>query len=45
MRDDGEFLDHGEIKEIYDINCNFLNVLQLRESLPLNWRQLIKTKQ
>ena len=42
IRDDGEFLDHNEIKEIYDINCNFLNVLQIRQSLPLNWRQLIK---
>ena len=42
IRDDGEFLDHNEIKEIYDINCNFLNVLQIRQSLPLYWRQLIK---
>ena len=42
IRDDGEFLDHNEIKEIYDINCNFLNVLQIRQSIPLNWRQLIK---
>ena len=44
IRDDGEFLDHNEIKEIYDINCNFLNVLQIRQSLPLNWRQSIKNK-
>ena len=28
IRDDGEFLDHNEIKESYGINCNFLNVLQ-----------------
>ena len=27
IRDDGKFLDHNEIKEIYDINCNFLNVI------------------
>ena len=42
--DDGEFLDHNEIKEMYDINCNFLNALQIRQSLPLNWSQLIKNK-
>ena len=44
IRDDGEFLDHNEIQEMYGINCNFLNVLQIRQSLPLNWRQLIKNK-
>ena len=43
-RDNGEFLDHNEIQEMYGINCNFLNVLQIRQSLPLNWRQLIKNK-
>ena len=32
IRDDWVFLDHNEIKEIYDINCNFLN-LQIRQSL------------
>ena len=42
--DDGEFLGHNEIKEMYGLNCNFLNALQIRQSLPLNWRQLIKNK-
>ena len=44
IRDDGEFLDRNEIKEINDINWNFLNVLQIRQSRPLNWHQLIKIK-
>ena len=44
IRDDGEFYDHNEIKEMYGINCNFLNALQIRQRFPLNWRQLIKNK-
>ena len=42
ISDDGEFFDHNEIEEMYGIYCNFLDVLQIRQSLPLNWRQLIK---
>ena len=36
IRDVGEFFDHNEIQEMYGINCNFLNVLHIRQSLPLN---------
>ena len=40
IKDNGDFLNHIEIKEKYDINCNFLNSLQIRHSLPMEWRQL-----
>ena len=44
IKGNGDFLNHNEIKEKYDINCNFLNTLQIRHSLPMEWRQLIRNK-
>ena len=44
IKENGDFLNHSEIKENYDINCNFLNYLQIRHSLPMEWRQLIRNK-
>lgn len=44
IKGNGEFLDHNEIKEKYDINCNFLNALQIRHSLPMAWRHLITNR-
>ena len=44
IKGNGDFLNHIEIKEKYDINCNFLNTLQIRHSLPMEWRQLIRNK-
>ena len=44
IKENGDFLNHSEIKEKYDINCNFLNSLQIRHSLPMEWRQLIRNK-
>ena len=44
IKGNGDFLNHNEIKEKYDINCNFLNTLQIRHSLPIEWGQLIRNK-
>ena len=44
IKENGDFFNHNEIKEKYDINCNFLNSLQIRLSLPMEWRQLIRNK-
>ena len=44
IKGNGDFLNHNEIKEKYDINGNFLNCLQIRHSLPMEWRQLIRNK-
>ena len=39
----GEFLTHTQISKKFNIRCNFLNVLQLRQSLPLEWRKVLNT--
>ena len=44
INENGEFLDHNEIKEKYGINCNFLEALQIRHSLPIAWRQMIRDR-
>ena len=44
IKENGDFPNHSEMKEKYDINCNFLNSLQIRHSLPMEWRQLIRYK-
>lgn len=37
----GIFLSHSDISKKYDVPCNFLHILQIRQSLPLEWRQLL----
>ena len=32
------FLDHNGLNEKYGIACNFLNALQIRQSIPISWR-------
>ena len=44
IKENGDFRSHSEIKEKYEINCNFLNSLQIRHSLSMEWRQLIRNK-
>ena len=45
IRDDGEFLDHNEIKEIYGINCNFTNQAKSSSELaPINKNKAVTSK-
>ena len=37
----GNFLDHNRISEKFQVNCNFINTLQIRLSIPLSWRKSI----
>ena len=37
------FLSHTDINDKYHIGCNFLNILQLRQSIPSSWRLLLNT--
>lgn len=37
----GNFLCHQKIRTTFNISCNFLNILQLRQSIPLKWRSII----
>ena len=42
IHNNGDFLSHTEIQNKYNVQCNFLNVLQLRQSIPIKWRQLLR---
>ena len=37
----GNFLSVLDIRDKYGIQCNFLNILQLRQSLPGEWRRVL----
>lgn len=37
----GMFLDSKEIYNKFGLKCNFLNILQLRQSLPGQWRRVL----
>ncbi len=41
LSDNGTFLSHHEINDKYSVGCNFLNILQLRQSIPFAWREAI----
>ena len=40
----GDFLSHNEISEKFGVRCHFLQALQIRQSLPLEWRWAIRTE-
>ena len=35
---EGQFLSHTEISNKYNVTCNFLEILQIRMAIPLEWR-------
>ena len=41
----GNFLDHDHMSQKYNINCNFLNLIKIRHSIPLTWRQTLSSCQ
>ncbi len=41
LNDEGIFYSEKDICEKYRVQCTFLNVLQLRQSIPKNWRDII----
>ena len=42
LDENGEFLSHTEITRKFNIRCHFLNMLQLRQSIPPEWRRSIQ---
>ena len=42
LDENGEFLSHTEITRKSNTRCYFLNMLQSRQSMPLEWRQSIQ---
>lgn len=41
---EGNIMNHMEINNHYNVNCNFLQALQLRQSIPSQWRSIISSK-
>ncbi len=39
--DQGMFLSYSEINQKFNLECNFLEVLQIRQSIPSRWREVI----
>ena len=42
LDENGEFLSHTKIRRKFNTRCHFLNMLQLRLSMPLEWRRSIQ---
>ena len=43
LDNNGVFVDHESIANIYGVNCTFLEILQIRQSIPLEWRRALST--
>ena len=41
LDDDANFLDANDLNRIYGLKTNFLEVLQIRQALPYEWRTLL----
>ena len=41
LKNDGSFMSHTEIETTYHVKTNFLQVLQIRHSIPLHWRNML----
>jgi hypothetical protein len=41
---EGKFLTVNEIEQKYEMKCNFLKYNKLKESIPQEWRKILKTK-
>ena len=44
LNENGDFLSHTEISEKFSVRCHFLQALQIRQSLPLEWRRVIRSE-
>ena len=40
----GKFLSHNEISTKYNVKCNFLELLQIRMAIPIEWREKLSTQ-
>ncbi len=41
MNKQGTFSSHIESSNKFNITCNFIQILQIRQSIPLEWRNII----
>ena len=42
LDEDGNVLSYTKLNEIYNVNCNFLHVMQLKDSIPTEWKKTMK---
>ena len=40
----GDFLSHDTLNNKFGINCNFLECLQVRQSIFLDWRKELQSR-
>ncbi len=38
----GNFYSHSKIGELFNVKCGFLDIFQVRDSLPRNWELLLR---
>ncbi len=41
MNKQGNFSNYIEISNKFNLTCNFIQILQIRQSIPLEWRNII----
>jgi hypothetical protein len=44
LNENGDFMSHIEINDKFHVGCNFMNALQLRQSVPSKWRSVLLEK-
>ncbi len=42
VNEEGNFFSYTELNHVYNVNCNFLNVMQLIDSIPAEWKKVVK---
>lgn len=42
LTESGEIMNHTEINNRYGVGCNYLNMLQIKYKIPLQWREILK---
>ena len=38
----GDIMNHTEMNNVYDIGCNYLDMLLVRHNIPAEWRNTLK---
>lgn len=44
LNENNNFLSHTELSSKYNIKCNFIESLQIRQSIPFAWRQTLRVQ-
>ncbi len=44
ITENGTFMNESELRKLYNIRCSFLDVLQIRECIPKEWKDAIRSQ-